>query len=75
VPTVRLGVNRFALTDGDAVFDTTPPEGEGPGATFTLDDTGGCSCEQIIDRLGLGLGHRKFGCSLGAMQSWVDGLP
>jgi Thrombospondin type 3 repeat len=75
VPTVQLGVNRFALTDGDTAFDTTPPQGGGPGAAFTLADTRGCSCEQIIDRLGLGEGHRKFGCSLGAMRSWVAGQP
>ena len=74
VPTERLGINRFALTDGDTAFDTTA-SGSGPAAAFTLDDTAGCSCEQIIDRLGLGEGHRKFGCSLGAMRSWVAGLP
>ena len=72
---VRLGMNHFALVDGDGVFDTTPPAGEGPGAAFTLDDTGGCSCEQILDRLGLGLGQRKFGCSVGTMRTWVEGLP
>jgi predicted extracellular nuclease len=72
---VRLGVNHFALVDGDGVFDTTPPAGEGPGAAFTLDDTGGCSCEQILDRLGLGRGQGKFGCSVGTMRTWVEELP
>jgi hypothetical protein len=74
VPTVRLGVNHFALVDGDSVFDTRPPAGGGPGVGFTLEDTGGCSCEQIIDRLGLGLGQRKHGCSVGTMQSWVSSV-
>jgi hypothetical protein len=39
--------------------------------TFTLTDTRGCSCAQIIERLGLGNGHRKHGCSTEAMQQWV----
>lgn len=41
VPTVRLGVNRFALTDNDTLFDTTPPQGKGPYKSFTLEDTAG----------------------------------
>ena len=31
-----------------------------------------CSAEQIIDELGLGKGHLKFGLSLSALRSWVD---
>ena len=73
VPTRHLGVNRFALVDADGVFDTTPPPGNngGPGVTFTIEDTAGCSCEQIIEALGLGKGHEKFGCSISAMEAWV----
>ncbi|MGD2114690.1 MAG: hypothetical protein PVG07_06550, partial [Acidobacteriota bacterium] len=71
---VRLGVNHFALVDGDGLFDTTPPPGggKGPQASFTIEDTAGCSCEQIIAAQGLGQGHEKFGCSLSAMRDWVD---
>jgi len=72
VPTVRLGVNRYALVDGDGIFDTVPPNGGGPGEVFNLEDTAGCSCEQIIVAAGLGEGHVKFGCSLGAMRNWRD---
>ncbi len=73
VPTEQLGVNRWALVDGDGIFDTTLPPGggQGPGLSFTVGDTAGCSCEQIIVGLGLGQGHVKFGCSSGAMQNWV----
>lgn len=73
VPTRRLGVNRWALVDGDGIFDTTPPPGggNGPPVGFAIDDTGGCSCEQIIAALGLGKGHVKNGCSISAMQEWV----
>ena len=48
-------------TDADGVFDTTDPEGQGPGTSFTVGDTAGCSCEQIIDALALGSGHTFFG--------------
>ena len=71
VPTVRLGTNRFALVDGDSVFDTTAPNGKGPQLSFTVEDTAGCSCEQIIEAQGLGQGHTKFGCSISAMEEWV----
>ncbi|HKV10816.1 MAG TPA: thrombospondin type 3 repeat-containing protein, partial [Thermoanaerobaculia bacterium] len=70
-PTSGLGTNRWALIDGDLSFDTKLPAGPGPGLTFTLDDTAGCSCEQIIVQASLGIAHKKFGCSTEAMQSWV----
>jgi YD repeat-containing protein len=74
VPTKALGINRWALADGDRVFDTTPPGGGGAGTglEFTIEDTAGCSCEQIIDTLGLGKGHKKHGCSGGAMKTFVE---
>lgn len=49
----------------------TAPAGNGPGLNFTIEDTAGCSCEQIIAVQGLGKGHEKFGCSTGAMEDWV----
>jgi len=73
VPSRSLGVNRFALTDNtDDVFDTTSPKGKGPRRSYTIADTAGCSCTQIIDALGLGKGHTKFGCSISAMDDWVQ---
>jgi photosystem II stability/assembly factor-like uncharacterized protein len=70
VPFFRLGVNRWALVDDDTVFDTVAPPGGGPELSFTIEDTAGCSCEQIIEARGLGHGHRRLGCSTGVMQSW-----
>jgi predicted extracellular nuclease len=74
VPTSQLGTNRWALVDDDGVFDTKAPKGnsKGPKRSFTIEDTAGCSCEQIIDELHLGKGHEKFGCSNGAMENWVS---
>lgn len=72
VPTESLGVNRWALVDDDGVFDTTPPNGEGPGRSYSIADTAGCSCEQIIEQMDLGKGHIKFGCSISAMDEWIS---
>jgi predicted extracellular nuclease len=71
-PTVRLGVNRWALMEGDTDFDTTAPNGKGPNRSYSTTDTAGCSCEQIIGAQGLGNGHIKFGCSIEAMDDWVE---
>lgn len=71
VPTRKLRVNRFALTDADGVFDTVQPLGQGPQKSFTIEDTAGCSCEQIILAQELGKGHTRYGCSLSAMEEWV----
>jgi hypothetical protein len=74
VPTNHLGVNRWALVDDDGVFDTVSPPGggNGPDFEFTIGDTGGCSCEQIIEAMALGWGHAKSGCSTGALLQWIS---
>jgi hypothetical protein len=72
VPSASLGTNRWADIDGDGEFETTLPKGNGPArGPFTLEDTGGCGCAQIIEAEGLGAGHVKHGCSAGAMLNWV----
>jgi hypothetical protein len=57
-------------TDGDTSFDTELTNGEGPGKSYSISDTYGCSCEQIIEICGYGKGHMKFGCSIGVMESF-----
>ena len=71
MPSRYLFPNRFALVDGDNVFDTNAPSGKGPMRSYTTVDTAGCSCEQIIDELGVGLGHNMFGCSISVMDDWL----
>ena len=66
-----LGTNRFALIDDDFDFDTSAPNGNGPGRSYSTEDTAGCSCTQIVTAQGLGKGHSKFGCSIGVMDNWV----
>jgi hypothetical protein len=58
--------------DDDSEFDTTAPNGNGPNRSYTIEDTAGCSCEQIIENQELGKGHTKFGCSISAMDDWVE---
>lgn len=82
VPSEYLNINHFADTDGDGIFDTSAPGSKGKGKggatgpqfSFTIAQTAGCNCAQIIDALELGNGHTKFGCSIGVMKSWLDYL-
>ena len=77
VPSVELGPNRWALTDAlDFVFDTIHPTKKSPSnRSYRTTDTGGCSCEQIIEEIDLGQGHSKSGCSNSAMDDWVNLVP
>lgn len=76
VPMVRLLPNHYALVDGDGIFDTvTRGRSPRPSTSFTLEDTGGCSCEQIVAARGLGAGPLMHGCPVGVMRDWVDSLP
>ena len=74
VPTEELKANRWALVDEDGVFDTGASKGKSkkPVRSFTIEDTKGCSCEQIIEILDLGKGHEKFGCNTDAMDQFID---
>ena len=66
-PSKGLKPNHFALLDGDIMFDTKKSK-----SSFSLIDTAGCSCEQIVAEQGLGKGHLKHGCSVGVMKNWVE---
>ncbi|WP_240807204.1 thrombospondin type 3 repeat-containing protein [Polyangium spumosum] len=72
VPAVTLWYNRYALVDGDDVFDTGGMKGQPAPRIYTLQDTRGCSCEQIIEALGLGQGMINHGCSITTMEYWIS---
>jgi predicted extracellular nuclease len=74
VPTTgQLNPNHWALTDGDSEFDTVVKgKGNGPKRSYSIFDTAGCSCEQIVEAQGLGNGHSKYGCSIDVMDSWLE---
>ena len=75
VPTSgALNPNHWALTAGGNGFDfdtVIKGKGKGPNRSYTIADTAGCSCEQIVAAQGLGDGHLKHGCSISAMDDWV----
>ncbi len=64
-----LHANQSALTDTSGVFETAAPNPQ--GVIYTLEDTAGCSCEQIVSELGVGEGHLRNGCSFSVMDDWL----
>jgi len=71
-PTEELGAGRYALIDADALFDTVPKGRKPPTSSFSLRDTAGCSCEQIVHALDLSKSHVKRGCPASKMRRWVE---
>ncbi|WP_159604212.1 hypothetical protein [Agromyces humi] len=63
-----LKPNHYWSTSGAGFVDATGV------VAYTLDETGGCSAEQIIAAAGLGKGHMKHGISGGAMKKWLASL-
>jgi cysteine-rich repeat protein len=76
VPTSgSLNPNHHSLRDKDEYFEVFDPKKKKEvDSEYKLKDTGGCSCEQILDELGLGEGQYKFGCSPGTMKNWVKNV-
>ena len=69
-----LGKNRWMWEDGDWVTNA-----QGVEKDFTIEDTQGCGCEQILDVLVDKTdrpfdGHYKFGCSQSVVEDWISGL-
>ncbi len=71
-PIDGLGAGRYALIDADALFDTIPKGRKSPARTFSLIDTAGCSCEQIVQALDLSKSHLRRGCAASKMRRWVE---
>lgn len=77
-PTVKLKPNHWALTsNGDLdvdfkLFNTMKSKSKGAGRSYSVGDTAGCSCEQIIVAQGLGKGQIKHGCSIETMDDWLE---
>lgn len=75
--TEQHGVNRWILTDNN--WMTVAPKGKVPQANYSIQQTKGCSCFQILDWLheydsvlyGTMEGHRKFGCSKSVIEDFI----
>lgn len=76
-----LGVNRW-MFDGEEWITHRPEKskGKGPQKNFSIEDTQGCNCEQILtwlhneypEEYGKMKGHWKFGCSISVMERFID---
>lgn len=72
VPAVGLVEGRYALVNGDEVFDTVGSTGE----TFTMAQTRGCSCAQVLaPSSGDKNGHYKHGCSGDLIRGFIAAHP
>ncbi|MCK4552622.1 hypothetical protein KAT80_00265 [Candidatus Pacearchaeota archaeon] len=77
---LRLGTNRWIWDGTEWITGELKGKGVGPKKSFTIQDTHGCSCEQILDYLhenypeeyGKMKGHRKFGCSSSVMDAFLE---
>jgi hypothetical protein len=69
-----LGSNRWALLGRTGTFTQGGPLASS-AVSFTVTQTRGCSCEQIIRELGLGRGQARYGCATGVMRQWVELRP
>ena len=71
IPTTRLGKGRYAMVDNDLVFDTPDQGRSSRRPEITIVHTFGCNATQIVEALGLGDGHTRFGLSFGAVRRWI----
>lgn len=73
-PLEYLGVGRWALVDADDEFETVAAGKKPAPAPFTLVETGGCSCEQIVGATDAGDIHLRRGCATSLMEEWIGSL-
>lgn len=66
-PSQDLGQNRWTVL-ANGVWYTNAKKVK---YQYTLADTGGCGCADIIEEMELGKGHQKFGCSSGVLDDWI----
>lgn len=76
VPTSSRGLkrNRWTLESPDGYFTQAPPQA-GRLFEFTIADTRGCSCEQIIGDSSPRHGLKRYGCTTGILLEWVNESP
>lgn len=76
-PTKDWGTNRYLWLDGGShVFTVLTQTGEKVDAEYTMAQTGGCSCADILGVKGGSdsSGQYKLGCSNGVIQGWINKL-
>lgn len=72
IPTKRLLPWRHADTDGDGIFETRRKKNV-VDSDYTLTDTHGCSCEQILEsKPGKNRPEKWFGCAKRTMYVFIN---
>ena len=65
-----LKTNRYALMDGDLIFDRATV-GNGEVVIYTTVDTGGCNASQITVAMSLGKSHYNYGITQSVLKAWI----
>ncbi|MEQ9104132.1 MAG: T9SS type A sorting domain-containing protein [Rhodothermales bacterium] len=70
--TMELNPNQWALREGSTDFiQGLTRKGTSSGGSYSVAETGGCSCSDIVEAAGHGQGHLKKGCSNSVMANWA----
>lgn len=74
----KLKPNRWIWNGTDWIVGQNNGKGGGPDKDFTIEETLGCGCDQILaileEKTGEDFnGHHKFGCSQSVLEEWIDG--
>jgi len=78
-PSEQLGINRW-VWDYSGWVTEHPKNGKGPNKSYTISQTAGCSCSQILTWLNTNYpeeygemeGHWKFGCSSSVLDDFIS---
>jgi len=65
--------NRWAIMDDSGFFTQGPPL-SGRNFSYSIEDSMGCSCEQIVIAMELGSAHQLKGCTTGELREWSSSL-
>jgi subtilisin family serine protease len=66
---IELNPNQYAQNIDFGEFEVGKENN--PSLVYDMEITGGCTCKQIIEKLGKGEGHAKKGCSPSVMEEWT----
>ena len=66
---ISLNPNQYAQNNGFGAFEAGPNNDQ--SVVYDMVTTNGCTCKQIAQRLGVGKGHLKKGCSPSVMEEFT----
>ena len=66
---IDLNPNQYAQNIDFGAFECGPNNDQ--SIVYDMDLTRGCTCKEIVEKLGKGKGHLKKGCSPSVMEEWT----